>query len=168
MDLKLTESLARAQIAQHLPGWRFEFADWRTSMFGVCYYQRQLIRLSAELVTMNSEDKVRDTLMHEIAHGVSFLRHGRLGTGHGWQWRMVAAELGATPRACYSVAQVWNEKRALAAFARLAGPDDWAAFAVAASEKRSQDFLATWLQENSEASQVQHAASRPGRSWVPA
>jgi len=64
------------------------------------------IRISRHLVTDGTPDMLRDTLLHEIAHAVAYVRHGRAAMNHGplWravarEWRAVARELGARPEA---------------------------------------------------------------------
>ena len=46
-----------------------------------------------------SRATVEDTLLHEIAHAVAYLRHGRKAMNHGPLWRAVAREVGARPSA---------------------------------------------------------------------
>ena len=57
------------------------------------------IRISRHLVTDGTPDMLRDTLLHEIAHAVAYVRHGRAAMNHGPLWRAVARELGARPEA---------------------------------------------------------------------
>lgn len=57
------------------------------------------IRISRHLVTDGTPEMVRDTLLHEIAHAVAYVRHGRAAMNHGPLWRAVAREIGARPEA---------------------------------------------------------------------
>src|ERR1700722_17497176 len=58
---------------------------------GVCYYPRKTapgrIELSAHFVERNTEEEIRDTLLHEIAHAI-------VGPGHGHDaaWREKCVE----------------------------------------------------------------------------
>ena len=67
--------------------------------FGACWPRRKQITLSHVLTELNDVDQVRDTILHEVAHALVFERFGHL-RGHGAEWKRVALELGATPRAC--------------------------------------------------------------------
>lgn len=53
-----------------LHGWRVDL-DGAVRRFGCCHYSRKLITLSYQLVRMNSETDVLDTILHEIAHSRS-------------------------------------------------------------------------------------------------
>lgn len=57
------------------------------------------IRISRHLVTDGTAEMLRDTLLHEIAHAVAYVRHGRAAMNHGPLWRAVAREIGARPEA---------------------------------------------------------------------
>jgi predicted SprT family Zn-dependent metalloprotease len=52
-------------------------------------------------VELNDEDAVRDTVLHEIAHGLA-PRHA----GHGPTWQRIAASLGARPDRVLDLAAV--------------------------------------------------------------
>jgi predicted SprT family Zn-dependent metalloprotease len=48
-----------------------------------------------------SEVDFMQTLIHEFAHIVDFLTHGR--SDHGYNWGHIMIALGATPRRCHSM-----------------------------------------------------------------
>ena len=77
-------------------GWSFRF-DRAKRRFGCCFYSRKEITLSLELVKLNSEDEIRNTILHEIAHALVGKGHG-----HNWVWKMKAKEIGCTAERCYS------------------------------------------------------------------
>jgi predicted SprT family Zn-dependent metalloprotease len=98
MDLNKTEKLAIKLMDKHGlldKGWCFEF-DNSVRRFGVCKYYNKTIGLSKKLVEINDEDKVKDTILHEIAHAIV----GR-GNGHGQKWKDVCVQIGAKPERCY-------------------------------------------------------------------
>ena len=66
---------------------------------GACWPKRKQITLSRVLTELNAEDQVRDTILHELAHALTFERHGRVRS-HGAEWKAIARSLGASPRAC--------------------------------------------------------------------
>jgi len=92
--------LARELLDSHgLTAWEFGFnANVRRA--GVCFYPHRdepgRIELSTHFTARNSDEEVRDTLLHEIAHAL-------VGPGHGHDkvWKAKCREIGAKPVACY-------------------------------------------------------------------
>lgn len=97
MDLQQTQSLAISLIRQHnLIGWSFDF-DRAKRRLGCCFYSKKLITLSAPLVLLNDESHIRNTILHEISHGLVGQGHG-----HNYVWKRKAIEVGAKPERCFS------------------------------------------------------------------
>lgn len=48
-------------------------------------------------VVLDTEEKLRSTLIHEYAHLLAFARAGRKGWGHGPAWRQAMQDLGQSP-----------------------------------------------------------------------
>jgi len=98
MDLPSAATLAQRLMADHgLPaaGWTFAWNHGRRTL-GLCRYTGKTIELSVHYVLRNSEDSVRDTILHEIAHALAGHR-----AGHGLQWKMACMRIGAKPnRTC--------------------------------------------------------------------
>jgi len=108
MNLFDAHKLALELIAKHeLTGWKFSF-DKSVRRFGLCSYRKKMIFLSRQLTLDNPVEEVADTLLHEIAHALSWIRHGRKGCGHGALWKAVCVEIGARPERCYDSAKVNN------------------------------------------------------------
>jgi predicted SprT family Zn-dependent metalloprotease len=96
MNLDEADQLCHELMANHLgPSWTFGW-DRAVRRFGQCRLDERRITLSRELVALNGVDLVRDTVLHEIAHGLA-----PRGAGHGPQWRAIARELGAQPERCF-------------------------------------------------------------------
>lgn len=93
---------AQSMLDHGLSGWAFGFGRGRRTL-GTTRVAHGVhvgtVRLSRYLVTDGSDGLLLDTLRHEIAHAVAFVRHGRKALGHGPLWRAVAREVGAAPRA---------------------------------------------------------------------
>jgi len=88
----LAAALARELLTAHgLTGWSFSFNRSRVNM-GVCKYGPRTIELSTFFVERNTDEAIRDTLLHEIAHAVA----GR-GAGHGPPWKAMCLRVGARP-----------------------------------------------------------------------
>lgn len=100
MDIIEAEALALGHMDRHglLDGlWHFDFEHCKRSL-GRCHYNSQKITLSKWYVELNRQDDVEDTILHEIAHALSYIRYGRKGKGHGHLWKKVCRQIGATPQ----------------------------------------------------------------------
>ncbi len=98
MEIDKAMSLARKQLEKNnLFDWQIEMSKRFINVFGQCRYQEKTIVLSEQLVKLNDEDRVLNTILHEIAHALV----GR-GNGHNWKWKMKCTEIGAIPKRCYS------------------------------------------------------------------
>jgi predicted SprT family Zn-dependent metalloprotease len=98
MILKDAEILANQLIQEHSldkQGWIFQF-DRAVRRFGVCRHRSRIIGLSKSLTELNDEARVRNTLLHEIAHAL-------VGPGHGHDiiWKLKAREIGCDGERCY-------------------------------------------------------------------
>jgi predicted SprT family Zn-dependent metalloprotease len=78
-----------------LDDWSFEIGNHKTSL-GVCDYRNKKIVLSQHFLG-NPWTQIEDTILHEIAHALAGHE-----AGHGMLWKITAARIGATPRACAS------------------------------------------------------------------
>lgn len=93
------QALARELLREHgLTAWTFRF-DRSVRRFGQCNGRRQRITLSRKLVELNSPERVRNTLLHEIAHALVGAR-----AGHGPAWVKQARAIGNDGQRCYSAA----------------------------------------------------------------
>jgi len=69
---------------------------------GKAYFHQGVIGLSSRL--LDTEEKVRDTLIHEYAHLLAVDRHGRIAANHGPLWQRAMRDLGAEPTRTHSYA----------------------------------------------------------------
>lgn len=128
MNLEHAESMAKSLMRRHglmpsVPGdtqvvnhrmephwiaiagkWKFQFDNAKVR-FGQCDYNKHTIKLSRALVELNDEDRVRDTILHEIAHALAGPR-----AKHGRVWQRWCREVGIEPRRCYSEANTKTVK----------------------------------------------------------
>ncbi|SMH30746.1 SprT-like family protein [Rathayibacter oskolensis] len=78
-------------IGAHLDdSWSFAFDHARTRG-GACHWGTRRITVSRHLASRWSDEEVRQTLLHEIAHALA-----GPSAAHGPQWRRIAARLGYT------------------------------------------------------------------------
>jgi predicted SprT family Zn-dependent metalloprotease len=68
-------------------GYKFKF-DNAKRRFGYCSYTDKEISLSKPLCEYNLNNfyQINDTILHEIAHALSYKIHGRRGSGHCKRW----------------------------------------------------------------------------------
>lgn len=102
MDLPAAHNLATTLMLDHqiqAAGWRFRF-DNAPRRFGYCDYRRKLISLSRPLILLNDEARVRNTILHEIAHVLV------PGHNHDAIWRRKALEIGNDGLRCYEAEKV--------------------------------------------------------------
>lgn len=71
-----------------------------TSAFGRYKYHRlsqyKVVELSTKLVQINDEERVRLTILHEVAHALTE------GHGHDAVWKAKLLEIGGDGKRCYS------------------------------------------------------------------
>jgi predicted SprT family Zn-dependent metalloprotease len=77
-----------------LKGWRLKF-DRALTRVGRCTYSTKTISLSIVFCILNEEKLVYETLLHEIAHALAFIRHGSC-QGHNKNWKAICVEIGAS------------------------------------------------------------------------
>ncbi len=95
MDLQQALAMGRRLVREHgLDGWTV-VADRAKTRAGVCRFTRRQIGISAPLTRLHSEEEVRDTLLHEIAHALVGPQHG-----HDEVWRTTAVRIGCSGERC--------------------------------------------------------------------
>ena len=87
-------AMARGLMDDHgLTGWTLAFGEARKRL-GDCHFRHHVIRISRTHALDGSEEQIRDTVLHEIAHAIAGHE-----AGHGPLWKATARRIGATPRA---------------------------------------------------------------------
>lgn len=95
MQLTHAAVLARGLMGRHgLTDWAFEFDNAKTRA-GVCRSSRKALGLSRPLTLLHTDDEVRETILHEIAHALVGTEHG-----HGPVWQAKAREIGCSGARC--------------------------------------------------------------------
>lgn len=97
MDVQHALAMGRRLLREHdLDGWTV-VADRAKTRAGVCRFALRQIGISGPLTRLHSEDEVRDTLLHEIAHALVGPAHG-----HDEVWRATARRIGCSGERCVS------------------------------------------------------------------
>lgn len=95
-------ALGREHADDHgLRHWKVKDATRSVTTAGWCKYRSRTIELNCDLMEKWPYADVLDVVLHEVAHAISFRRHGRRGKGHGRLWKQTAVEVGAEPSRCY-------------------------------------------------------------------
>jgi len=109
MNLDTAKTLARSEMDRHgLSDYTLDMNYQMSTTFGRCNYQKKIISLSVVLVHLNSEEKVLDTIHHEIAHAIREKERGPVsyrltpGAWHDYRWKQIASSLGASPHQFYN------------------------------------------------------------------
>lgn len=106
MDLYKAHQMAELLMARHGVGdYTFSMMERRTKFHraGQCNWKKKTIQLQPTYVELNSEEEVKETILHEIAHALR-PRHG-----HNKYWRRTALSIGCSGRRCYG-SEVVKEK----------------------------------------------------------
>jgi predicted SprT family Zn-dependent metalloprotease len=121
MDLKQAESLAHILMTRHgLDKHNFKLKwDNSKACFGKMDGHNRLIILSRRVVLLNHEDEVKETILHEIAHALDYVRsgfryrHSNTGRslGHDEVWKSICREIGCKAERCASVKDVVSPQR---------------------------------------------------------
>ncbi len=93
--IELAEDLA---VSHGLLDWQIKISYRFRRILGKCIDRRKLIILSGHLIKLD-EHRVRQTILHEIAHGIAGCEEG-----HGPLWIEVARQIGVlNPAPCSSL-----------------------------------------------------------------
>jgi predicted SprT family Zn-dependent metalloprotease len=107
------KSIAKAEMVKWgLGDWNFKM-DNSCTRLGYCDFNKKIICVSRKHMESDEPAHVIDTIRHEIAHGVHYLRRGddlkkrdwkngrwvRRIKPHGREWKAIAREVGCTPKA---------------------------------------------------------------------
>jgi predicted SprT family Zn-dependent metalloprotease len=98
MNLQRAQVMALDLMRYHrLEGWSFRF-DRSLTRLGLCSFSRKTIFLGKYATTVNTEEQVLNTCLHEIAHALVGEMHG-----HDEVWRAKAIELGHSGQRCGNI-----------------------------------------------------------------
>lgn len=92
------QAAAHPRIAEDIrdSGWTFSFNN-RKKALGLCSYRHKSIQISQHYAAHHSEEDVRNTMSHEVAHAIAGGREG-----HGAFWKLTHRRLGGDGMRCGS------------------------------------------------------------------
>jgi predicted SprT family Zn-dependent metalloprotease len=97
VDLRDAYAMAEYLLEVHgLDDWQVSY-DNAKRRAGICKFAEQTLGLSAPLTAVHTEDDVRDTILHEIAHALVGPAHG-----HDATWLAMARRIGSSGERCVS------------------------------------------------------------------
>lgn len=113
MDLGEVNDIARKMLKKHnVKDWTFKYktlAEMNTKgkyVLGRCDYVMKDIILCRELTQHETNiDRVRNTLLHEIAHALDFNQRGTK-SGHDKNWVRIAKSIGCAGNKCGDISGV--------------------------------------------------------------
>ena len=96
-------SLGATLIGQRVPTPRitFDLRGQAAGQFRLDAAGRPAIRYNPALMTRYEAEFLAQTVPHEVAHYLAYLRYGRGIRPHGPQWQQLMRGLGADPRRCH-------------------------------------------------------------------
>lgn len=90
------DTYLKQKFEQHIPGWVFKW-DKAARRYGVCRYRGKQISVSLARARVNTVERTKRTILHEIAHALT------PGQKHNNVWKQKAREIGLTnPTRCFS------------------------------------------------------------------
>ena len=86
-------------------GYTFKF-DKASRRFGRASYRNKTISLSRPIceANLNNAGEIINTILHEVAHILEYLRHRT--TGHGYAWQSIARSIGCDGERYYNSSTV--------------------------------------------------------------
>ncbi len=98
--LEEARDLVRTEMEKHegLKDWTLEFSAAK-SRAGSARFEQKMIRIAAGYAVLVAEEKLRDCVLHEIAHAL-------VGPGHNHDqvWKQKALEIGCSGDRCHTTA----------------------------------------------------------------
>ena len=106
MDLQEIKTLTKELMKEHgLGDWTFRFNNAKLSL-GSCNSDKKLITLSRLLTPLKDRGRIKDIILHEIAHALNRKKYGWINIeSHGIEWKRIAKSIN-----CYDEILDWTEK----------------------------------------------------------
>jgi len=89
-------------------GWTYSF-DQANSRFGWCDFNKKHISISEPICLLNEGTNfpvIKDTILHEIAHALTYEQYGNTAKPHGKEWQEIAKQIGCNGERCYNSRKV--------------------------------------------------------------
>jgi SprT protein len=100
---------------------RFDLGGTSAGQARVTGTSTALIRYNPTLLCLHPTEFIKETVAHEVAHVVAFVRHGPGIRPHGPEWKGVMHRFGVEPSRCHGYDVSWLRTRSLQRFAYSCG-----------------------------------------------
>lgn len=109
MNLQDAKQMGEELVKQHCPDYTFSFMVRRKRYrrAGQCHVRKKLVQLQPTYVEEVTEGRVRNTILHEIAHALT-PKHG-----HNKYWKRAALAIGCDAKRTFTHADLEADKQAL-------------------------------------------------------
>lgn len=104
-ELALEIAIMNLMVRHGLHDWTFEW-DNAHVRFGCCFYGSQRITISKPIASVNSDEAVMRTTLHEIAHALAGRMHH-----HDHVWKEICIRIGGDGKRCYDSQSVTTPPR---------------------------------------------------------
>jgi len=74
-----------------LNDWKVEFNN-NVSRAGVCNYDKKTLFISKKILSHASDEQIKNTMLHEIAHALEYEKTGT--SNHGWRFQNICHDIG--------------------------------------------------------------------------
>ena len=111
-EFKLTRGGTIYRLSANRLGIMFQWSHAKRQ-FGSANYHRRTLKLSKSLCEINLDQldgRIKDCILHELAHIFTDHIYGYLKEHHGYQWRSICLEVGGDGRRCYDASKVERPK----------------------------------------------------------
>lgn len=101
---------------KHANGLVLPKIEWNSRLrttAGYAKYKEHKVELNPHVFNRISKEEQINTVIHEMAHLISYSKYGRNGDGHGRLWRFTMLQMGQSPSAThdYDCSGLENNKR---------------------------------------------------------
>jgi predicted SprT family Zn-dependent metalloprotease len=106
MDVGTASVKIKLLMREHdLFGWRLLIGRGK-KLIGATRPQSKTITISGPYISLNDWDEIQDTVLHEIAHALTWDATDGHAKPHGPEWRAIAKSIGAEPTAKNTTANI--------------------------------------------------------------
>ena len=75
----------------------------------MCDYKNKVVAISKPICLLNENTNfksIEDTILHEIAHALTYEKYGDKASNHGKEWKEIAKSIGCSGDRCYNLDEI--------------------------------------------------------------